>query len=209
MENDRRGHIVVVTPRLEMAAVDVVVSYAPAPSFAAAATLAAGKIATRAEDRQRSAVRRDMPGRAPIRVVPPAFAVESCRRMGRAALKLMSDLGDIASVSGRTPKGAAMQLLCVAQQKGKAISIIRSIRTAEPGSGAWRRCSGESHMRRTAPVVQLSSRPSSWQASGQVVSGQSSSQSGPRACEAVECQWRRRGRRPSRAPPPACLTGPS
>ena len=128
VKNNRRGDIVVVMPRLEMAAVDVVVSHAPAPSYAAAAALGAGRTAARAEDRKRSAYRRDMPGRAAVRFVP--FAVESCGRMGQEALKFMSALGDVASASGRIPKGAflrwAMQLLSVALQKGNADMYRRS-----------------------------------------------------------------------------------
>ena len=122
VQNDRRGDIVVVMPRLQMTAVDVVVTHAPAASYAAAAAREAGATAVRAEGVKRSKYKRDVPGRAAIRFVP--FAVESCGRLGPAALRFLGQLGSVVAGGGRISKGAflrwAMQLLSVSLQKGNA-----------------------------------------------------------------------------------------
>ena len=122
VECNRRGDIVAVLPRLELAAVDVVVAHAPAPSYAAQAAATVGWTAARAEQRKRTRFRQDVPDHAAFTFVP--FAVESCGYMGKAAVAFVSELGAVAADSGRIPKGAfvrwAMQLLSVALQKGNA-----------------------------------------------------------------------------------------
>ena len=122
VENNRRGDIVAVLPRLELAAVDVVVTHAPAASYVAAAARAAGATAAQAEAKKRQRFKDDLPDHAAFRFVP--FAVESCGYMGQEAVRFVDRLGGIAASSGRIPKGAfvrwAMQLLSVAVQKGNA-----------------------------------------------------------------------------------------
>ena len=118
----RRGDIVAVLPRLELAEVDVVVAHASAKSYAAEAAKTAGWTAARAEWTRRTRFRKDVPDHAAFRFVP--FAVETCRYMGKQALKFMNRVGDISAESGRIPKGAfvrwAMQLLSVTVQQGNA-----------------------------------------------------------------------------------------
>ena len=107
-------------PRLQMTAVDVVVTYAPAASYAAAAAREAGATAVRAEGVKRSKYKRDLPGpgRAAILFVP--FGVESCGPLRSDFLQFMGQLGSIAAGGGRISKGAflrwAMQLLSVSLQ---------------------------------------------------------------------------------------------
>ena len=107
MKNDCRGDIVVEMLRLQMTAVNVVVTHAPAASYAAAAACEAGATASLAEGVKRSQCNRDVPVRAAIRFVP--FAVESCGRLGPAALHFMGQLGSIAAGSGRISKGAFLR----------------------------------------------------------------------------------------------------
>ena len=122
VELNRRGDVVVVMPRLEMAAVDVVVTHAPAASYVAAAARETGATAERAEDRKRDRFRRDVPDHAAFRFVP--FAVESCGFMGKAAVRFVGQLGDVAAASGRISKGAfvqwALRVLSVSLQRGNA-----------------------------------------------------------------------------------------
>ena len=122
VECQRRGDIVAVLPRLELAAVDVVVAHASAKSYAAEAAKASGWTAARAERSKRTWFRKDVPDHAAFRFVP--FAVETCGYMGKEAVKFVNRLGDIAAESGRIPKGAflrwAMQLLSVTVQRGNA-----------------------------------------------------------------------------------------
>ena len=122
VECQRRGDIVAVLPRLELAAVDVVVSHASAKSYAAEATETAGCSAARAERNKRTRFRKDVPDHAASRFV--LFAVETCGYMGKGAVKFVIRLGDIAADSGHIPKGAfvrwAMQLLPVTVQRGNA-----------------------------------------------------------------------------------------
>ena len=70
VELNRRGDVVVVMPRLEMAA--VVVTHAPAASYVAAAARETGATAERAEDRKRDRFRRDVPDHAAVTMHEPA-----------------------------------------------------------------------------------------------------------------------------------------
>lgn len=85
-----------------------------------------------------------MPGLAAIRFVQ--FAVESCIHMGWAAPNFMSALGDVASVSVRTPKDAfvrwAMQLLFVALQERQCGGVSPVRFGAFSGAGRIRSDSG-------------------------------------------------------------------
>ena len=127
VENQRRGDIVAVLPRLELAAVDVVVAHASAKSYATQAAKTAGWTAARAERTKRTRFRKDA-DHAAFRFVP--LAVETCGYMGKEAVKFVNPLGDIAAESGRIPKGAfvswATQLLSVAVQRGNAEMYRRS-----------------------------------------------------------------------------------
>ena len=104
VECQRRGDIVAVLPRLELAAVDVVVAHASAKSYAAEAAKIAGGTAARTERTNRTRFRKDVPDHAAFRFVP--FAVETCGYMGKEAVKFVNRLEDIAAESGRIPKGA-------------------------------------------------------------------------------------------------------
>ena len=118
----RRGDIVVVLPRLEMVAVDLVVSHASAQSYAANACKETGWTAAKAERTKRTWFQKDVPDHKAFRFVP--FAVESCGYMGKEAVRFVSRLGSVAAGNGRIPKGAfvrwAMQVLSVAVQRGNA-----------------------------------------------------------------------------------------
>ena len=122
------GHHRAVLPRLELAAVDVVVAHASAKMYAAQAAKTAGWPAARAEQTKRTGLRKDVPDHAAFRFVP--FAVETCGYMGKGAVRFVSRLGDIALESGHIPKGAflrwAMQLLSVTVQRGNAEMYRRS-----------------------------------------------------------------------------------
>ena len=122
VECQRRGEIVAVLPRLELAAVDVVVAHAPAKSYAAQAAKTAGWTAARAEWTNCTRFRQDVPDHAAFHFLP--FAVETCGYMGKEAAKVVNRLGDIAAESGRIPKGAfvrwAIKLLLVTVQRGNA-----------------------------------------------------------------------------------------
>ena len=124
VESQRRGDIVAVLrlPRLELAAVDVVVAHASAKSYAAKAAKTAGWTAARADRTKRTRFRKDVPDHPAFRIVP--FTVETCGYMGTEAVKFVNCLADIAAESGRIPKGAfvrwAMQLLSVTVQRGNA-----------------------------------------------------------------------------------------
>ena len=128
VERQRRCDIVAVLPRLELAAVDVVVAHASAKSYAAEAAKTSGWTAARAERTKRTRFRKDVPDHAAFRFVP--FAVETCGYMGKEAVNFVNRLGDIAAESGRIPKGAfvrwAMQLLSVSVQRGNAEMYRRS-----------------------------------------------------------------------------------
>ena len=119
---------VAVLPRLELAAVDVVVAHASAKSYAAEAAKTAGWTAAKAERTMRTRFRKDVPDHAAFRFVP--FAVETCGYMGKEAVKFVNRLGDIAAETGRIPKGAfwrwAVQLLSVTVQRGDAEMYRRS-----------------------------------------------------------------------------------
>ena len=118
-----RGDVVAVLPRLELVAVDVVFAHASAKLYAAQAARTAGWTAARAEQtKRRMWFRKDVPDHAAFRFVP--FAVETCKYMGKEAVKFVNRLRDIATESGSIPKGAfvrwAMQLLSVTVQRGKS-----------------------------------------------------------------------------------------
>ena len=122
VKNQRRGDILVVMPQLRMAAVDVVVSHAPAKSYCDQAALTSGHVADTMERRKLAKFQKDVPSHVEFQFVP--FAVESCGYMGKAALGFVGRLGDVAAGSGRISKSAfvrwAMQVLSVALQKGNA-----------------------------------------------------------------------------------------
>ena len=115
-------------PRLELAAVDVVVVHASAKSYAAQAAKAAGWTSARAKRTKRMRFRQDVPDRAAFRFVP--VAVETCGYMGKEAVRFVDRLGDIAAGSGRITKGAfvlwGMHLLSVTVQRGNAEMYRRS-----------------------------------------------------------------------------------
>ena len=132
----RAGDIVAVLPRLELAAVDVVVAHASAKSYAAEAAKTAGWTAARAEQTKRTRFRKDVPDHAACRFVP--FVVETCGYMGTEAVKFVKRLGDIAAESGRIPKGAIVCwaiLMHLPVQRGNAEMYRRSglIVSREPG----------------------------------------------------------------------------
>lgn len=122
VEKNRRGDIVVILPRLQMAAVDVVVTHAAADSYVSAAARTSGATAARAESRKRARFQVDVPDHAAFRFIP--FAVESCGFLGKEAVKFVGELGGFAAAEGRIPKTAfvqwAMQILSVSLQKGNA-----------------------------------------------------------------------------------------
>ena len=128
VECQRRGDIVAVLPRLELAAVDGVVAHGSAKLYAAQAAKTAGWTAARAEENKRARFRKDVPDHAAFHFLP--FAVETCGYMGKQAVKLVNRLGDIAGESGCIPKGAfvrwAMQLLSVTVHSGNAEMYRRS-----------------------------------------------------------------------------------
>ena len=128
VECQRRGDIMAVLPRLELAAVDVVVAHASAKSYAAEAAKTSGWTAARAEQTKRKRFRKNVPDHATFRFVP--FAVETCGYMGKEAVKFVNRLGDIAAESGRILKCAfvrwAMQLLSVTVLRGNAEMYRRS-----------------------------------------------------------------------------------
>ena len=108
VELNRRGDIVVVMPRLEMPVVDVVVvtpcTHAPAALYVAAVAWETGATAERAENMKRDRFRQDVLDHAAFRFVP--FAVESCGFMGKAVVRFIGQLGDVAAASGHISKGA-------------------------------------------------------------------------------------------------------
>ena len=124
----RRGDIVAVLPRLELASVDVVVAHVSVKLYTAEAANTAGWTAARAERTKRTRFRKDVPDHTAFRFVP--FAVETCGYMRKEAVKFVTRLGDIAVESGRIPKGAfvhwAVQLLSVTVQRGNAEMYHRS-----------------------------------------------------------------------------------
>ena len=85
VERQRRGDIVAVLPRLELAAVDFVVAHASAKSYAAQAAKTAGWTAARAEQTKRTRFRKHVPDHAAFRFVP--FEVETCGYMGNEAVR--------------------------------------------------------------------------------------------------------------------------
>ena len=91
VECQRRGNIVPILPRLEVAAVDVEVMHASAKLYAAQAAKTAGCTAARAEQTKRTRFRKDVPDHAAFRFVP--FAVETCRYMGKEAVKFVNRMG--------------------------------------------------------------------------------------------------------------------
>ena len=91
VERQHRGDIVAVLPRLELAAVDVVVAHASAKSYAAQAAKTAGWTAARAKQTKRTQFMKDVPDHAAFRFVP--FAVETCGYMGKEAVKFVNRLG--------------------------------------------------------------------------------------------------------------------
>ena len=103
VECQRWGDLVAVLPRLELAAVDVVLAHASAKSHAAQAKTA-GWTAARAVQTRQTRFRKDAPDHAAFRLVP--FAVETCGNICREAVKSVSRLGDITAESGLIPMGA-------------------------------------------------------------------------------------------------------
>ena len=128
VECQRRSDIVAMLPRLELAAVDVVVAHASATLYAAQAANTAGWTAVRDEQTKWIGFRKDVLDYAAFRFVP--FAVETCGYMGEEAVKFVNRLGDIAAESGLIPKVAfvrwAMQLLSGTVQRGNAETFRRS-----------------------------------------------------------------------------------
>ena len=118
----RRGDIVAVPPRLEIAAVDFLVVHASAKLYLAQATKTAGWTAARAERTKRTRFRKDVPDHATFRFVP--FAVETGGYMSEEVVMFVNRLGGIAVESGCTPKGElvrwAMQLVSMTVQPGNA-----------------------------------------------------------------------------------------
>ena len=123
----RRGDIVAVLQRLDVAAVDVVVAHASAKSYAAQAVKTAEWTVARAERTKRTWFRKDVPDHAAFRFAQSA--VETFGYMGKEAVKFVNRLGDIAAESGRISRGTfvrwAMQLLSMTVQRGNAESSRR------------------------------------------------------------------------------------
>ena len=100
----QRGDIVLVLPRLKLAAVDVVLAHASTKSYAAYAAKETGWIAARAERTKRAWLKKNVPEHAAFRFVP--FGVKTCGYMGKEAVRFVNHLGHIAAESGYIPKGA-------------------------------------------------------------------------------------------------------
>ena len=115
-----RGDIVGVLPRLELAAVNVVVAHASAMTYADQAAQTGEWTAARAERSKRTRFRKDEPDHAAFRFV--SFAGETSGYTHKEAVRFVNHLGDIAAESGRFPNGAiarrAMQLLSMMVQLG-------------------------------------------------------------------------------------------
>ena len=90
VECKRRGDVVAVLPKLELAAVDAVVARAFPKSYAAQAAKTAGCTTARAEHTKRTRFRKDVPDHAEFRFVP--FAVETCGYMGKEVVKFVNRL---------------------------------------------------------------------------------------------------------------------
>ena len=129
VEYQRWGNIVAVLPRLELAAVDVMVAHARLqrrtllrlPIQLSTLWQVLNGPSGRASGRVFS-------DHAAFRFVP--FAVEMCGYMGKEAVKFVNRLGDIVAEIGRIPRGAfvhwEMQLLSVTVQRGEAEMYRRS-----------------------------------------------------------------------------------
>ena len=121
------NNIVAVLPRLELAAVEVMVAQASAKSYAAEAAKTAGLIPARAEQTKHTWFRKDVLDDAAFQFLP--FTAETCGYIGKDAVQFVN-LGDIAAESERIPEVAfvcwAMQLLSVTVQKGNADMYRRS-----------------------------------------------------------------------------------
>ena len=99
----RRGDIIAVLGPNRVIVADVVVTHAAAASYLPKAAYESGAAAARAEQRKRTSVG-NMVANAGFDFVP--LATESYGFMGKAALQLLSDVGDIAASSGRVKKHA-------------------------------------------------------------------------------------------------------
>ena len=97
----RRGDIVAVLGPSRVVVADVVVTHAAAASYLPGAARETGVAAARAERRKRNDVG-SFVANAGFDFVP--LATESYGHMGTAAMRLLSDLGDIAASSGRVQK---------------------------------------------------------------------------------------------------------
>ena len=107
VECQRWGHVAAVLLWPELAAVDGVVTHAPANSCADQAAKNAGWTAAMAgaELTKRTRFRKDVADDAALRFV--AFAVETY--MGNKAVRFVNRLGDIDRENGHIPRGASVQ----------------------------------------------------------------------------------------------------
>ena len=96
IECQRRGDIVAVLPRLELAA--VVAQPPSAKSYVAQAVQEAWWTAAGAEKTKRTRFRNDVLDHVAFRFVP--FAVETCGYMGKEAVRFVNLLGDITGENG-------------------------------------------------------------------------------------------------------------
>ena len=102
----RRGDIIAVLGPNRVVVADVVVTHAAAASYLPGAAKDSGYAAARAERRKRTSVGA-LVADAGFDFVP--LATESQGYMGKAALGLLSDLGDIAASGGRVKKHAFLR----------------------------------------------------------------------------------------------------
>ena len=122
-----QGYILAVLPQLVLAAVDVVVAYAFARSYAPWGSKKVGqRRGLNTQCGHPSAVQ-DVLDHAAFRFVP--FQVDTCGYIGKDAVRFMNSLGDITAENGRIPKGEfvrwAMQLLSLVVQRGNPGSFGR------------------------------------------------------------------------------------
>ena len=99
----RRGDILAVMPSGRVVVLDCVVTHPAAATYARAASRTPGSAALRAEHSKRQEFQQFGDG-AGYEFVP--LAMESFGRLGQAASRYLSELGDIAAAGGRVSKSS-------------------------------------------------------------------------------------------------------
>jgi hypothetical protein len=126
----RRGDIFTIKPDGSVVVIDVVVTHPAAASYADAASKRNGWAAARAEAEKRREFEAMGVGGG-YEFVP--FAVESFGRLGVAASRFLSGLGDLAAADGRVSKAQfvrnAKRELSVALCRGNALAYQSSMGT--------------------------------------------------------------------------------